>query len=148
MIALNCSNDGVSRIGFSRFADRRCAAGEAEMNSVAHREREKLFQAGDVQIARSGTEVVARQPHVAVTRLDLCNLRKSAGRPIVFDTAGDERLAFNRFRFLTLHRLQVAITQRVERQLALRAVYLPLLVAEVRQFAPRKCRGRSFGGCA
>src|SRR5262249_44774330 len=45
MIALNCSNVGVSRIGFSRLAERRCAAGEdvmmrsriaASNNSLAH----------------------------------------------------------------------------------------------------------------
>src|SRR4029077_6616326 len=31
MIALNCSNVGVRRIGLSRLVERRCAAGEAVM---------------------------------------------------------------------------------------------------------------------
>ena len=112
-------------------------------DSVAHRERENFFQTRDVKIARSGAEAVLREPRIAFAWPDLRHLRQPAGRPVALDSANDERFPLNRFRLLMPDRQQITVAKRVERQLALRAINLPLFVAEVRQLAP----GKRWIGC-
>src|SRR5205823_14939618 len=57
-------------------------SGRSDNDAVAHSQREKLLQTADVEIARGGTKIVARQPHFAVARLDLPYLRHRSGWPV------------------------------------------------------------------
>ena len=92
------------------------------------------------EIARSGAEAIAREPGIAFAWLDLGDLCQPASWPVGDDSLNDRYFAFDCLRLLVAHRLQIAVAQCVERQLALRSINLPLFVAEVRELAPGQSR--------
>src|SRR5438094_5689493 len=94
-----------------------------------------------MQIARRRAKTVSRQPQIDIARFDLANLSQLASRPIGLDSADDEGFSLNRFRFLMLNRLEIAVAQFGQRQLSLRAINLPLLIRNTLSF--RCARARS-----
>ena len=109
-------------------------------DSVAHRRARKVLsgrRCGDcAKRSRSGSATA----RIAFARLDLRDLSQPAGRPVGFDSPTMKRFALDRFRLLMPNCLQIAVAKCVERQLALRAINLPLFVAEVRELTPGQCR--------
>jgi hypothetical protein len=72
-----------------------------------------------MQVARRGAKAVPRQPQINITWFDLANLSQPASRPVVLDSANDERFPFNSFRLLMLNCFQIAVAQFGQSQLSL-----------------------------
>ena len=83
-----------------------------------------MFDFRRVLIAGNRTEAITGDPQIDMRRLNLYDLGKSAGRPVRFYAANDERLSLNRFRLLMLDGCRVAIAQLGQRELALRGIDL------------------------